>query len=455
MEPNIINSKFNNTSLLSRISNIIKDVLDYLIVFIIAVTTGCGWVYDYNLDLTNADLYTYLQNMLIVCVIVRLVSFDKLNSSKKYIGRAIVAILIIVTYSFYNTVRVENFNKGQLYIFLWMLLWILLHDDKRTIWNKYVNVVVFLAVMSLFFYVFGSILNIIPEYNSAKRIWGEWKPDIIRNFYYFYYESHYVRIGSTILWRNVGCFAEGPMFNFALCSAFGAEMFIVHNERTGNRKIDSHTLKRTVLIVAILSTLSTTGLIFLCVVGAICTIRNADRFRVTRFLKRHLKLFVTIVFALLVVAVLSKLLSSNGRGSLNVRTDHLFASLEAFLRKPIMGCGWDNSKYIYKFMEHKQGLSVGLPSFLAYGGLLLSSIIFIPIMQDICELEAEKKNHSVRSEEKNNNNIVSFLTHQNKVIFELLFLLIFFFTMVNAYPIVWFFIAYITVDDSAEKVNID
>ena len=63
---------------------------------------------------------------------------------------------------------------------------------------------------------------------------------------------------------------------------------------------------------------------------------------------------------------------------------------------------------------------------MAYGGVLLSSVLFIPIIKSI---KKEKKD-------------------SDYIIFELLFLLLFFFTIVNAYPILWFFIAYITVSGS-------
>ena len=211
------------------------------------------------------------------------------------------------------------------------------------------------------------------------------------------------------------------MYNFVLCTALGAELFIVEkNKWTCSHKYELARI--IILIVSIISTFSTTGFIFLTLCGTICFIRNSNRFHLARYLKQHHKLFFVAISLVLFIIIITKFISPNGRGSFNVRMDHLLACVKVFLKSPIYGCGWGNSQPIYNYMLYKQGLSIGLVSFMAFGGILLSSIIFIPIILDLQDLTTLKC-----SKEKT-----------NIVIFELLFLMLFFFTIVNSYPILWF-----------------
>ena len=69
---------------------------------------------------------------------------------------------------------------------------------------------------------------------------------------------YYLRHNCWAIWRNTGIFNEGPMYNMVLCMALTIECFI--------RPIKSK-VKICILIITIISTLTTTGQLFLLLLG--------------------------------------------------------------------------------------------------------------------------------------------------------------------------------------------
>lgn len=407
---------------MKRMINCFFLMYDYIILVYIITMTGGGWINDANLSLTLEDQFMTLLSLLVIYVALHLIVFGRLYLSKDMISRLVIICICIYTFSFFNATNPITFKRRYTLIPIWLLLWILSHEDTKEIWHRFIVVVCIFACASLFFYFFGSILNIIPEYNIADRVWGKWKPDRIRNFYYLYYESHLIRIGDFILWRNVGVFAEAPMHNFILCTALGGELFL--KEKQSKTRV-------IILSITIISTFSTTGFIFLTLALFFYVFSSPDKFPIVKKIIPYLHFILILIFLIMIGFVALKLISPNGRGSLTVRFDHLIACLKAFKDNIFFGCGWRNNTVVMSYMKHVQGLSVGLPSFMAYGGLLLSSSIFIPLFSDF------KK---------------SVVMHEYKeFFFEFLFIVLFFFTIVNSYPILWTYIAYSAVNDINPK----
>lgn len=123
--------------------------------------------------------------------------------------------------------------------------------------------------------------------------------------------------------------------------------------------------------------------------------------------------------------LIQKLETPSGAGSVDVRSDHLIACFKAWLESPINGVGFDNLEAVLSYAQFKQGMSMGIAYLIACGGILLSSLLFVPyIINGVSALK--RKNYE-------------------QLIFETLFLFLYFFTAVTIYPILRFFIAYIII----------
>ena len=170
-------------------------VLDYACVFVVAIATGCAWVYDAELQLSTNDLLSILLKLLVITVVLELALGKKVYCQKKNIKILTFTALAIITYSFVNPYNADGFKLSFMHILPWLVIWFLLHDDKEIIWNILINIILLRSAVSLVFYLFGSVFNLIPELYKVERIWGGWAPQYLRNFYYLYYESQMVTIG--------------------------------------------------------------------------------------------------------------------------------------------------------------------------------------------------------------------------------------------------------------------
>ena len=393
-------------------------VFDYIIAFFVTMLTAGAWFFDRNLSISLFENILVLELLLALYLFLHYVIIHKFYWSKHSMIR--VAFVLGMMLLYYSGCRLSRdfFLNRYFVLVVLFYLWFISHSDPKCVWKRITNIVFVLACCALVLYVLGSLLNVIPEWDSAERVWGGWKPDIIRNFYYLYYESHQITVGDHIIMRNGGAFAECPMYNFVLCVAIGTELFL-------SKKVSK--IKIIILILSVLTTFSTTGLIFIIMAFVAYILIHFDEYPKLAKYKSKIKYFVLIAFLLFVAVILLKTISPDGKGSMDVRTDHLMSCLKTVLEYPLFGCGWGNGTQILKNAYFVQGLSVGLLSFMAYGGMILTSVIVVPFVINVKKSFISKK--------------------YNKVVFEALFIVLFFFTIVNPYPILWLFIVFMTIDE--------
>lgn len=412
----------------------------YCLAMIFFASTGGAWTSDELLALTQDQLKWWLLSIVIIACLLLLLfnSFQKIVFQSNVKNKLLVSFLCILTYfcGFYGDIK-EYFVYFILTI-LWLELFLILTNDLHIIWNAFVNITVFFAFLSLVFYLLGTCFNFIPETGTTSLAWGVWDTSSIKTYFNLYYQSQFVNInGDTIIPRNCGIFSEAPMYNFVLCVALSVELFISKH---------IHYWKVILLIITILSTFSTTGYLFIIIAGLLYF---SNIIFTMKGMTVHKIAFIVLLLLGLVIIVsimLQKITSISGIGSVNVRSDHLFACLKAWKDSPIIGVGFQNQEAILAYAERKQGLSVGLTYFLAMGGMVLTSVILVPYF--INGIEAAKKKMF------------------DEFIFESLFLFLYFFTAITTYAILRLFIAYIIVvnlsqlttstkvDSLREKLNV-
>lgn len=298
-----------------------------------------------------------------------------------------------------------------LLVFLFMLY--VERGEMYRLLEKYVNVVTIMAVLSLFFWLFGSQLNIIRPTNYIYASWGG-------NYNYPMWFGVYTQrqsgtfLGFTLV-RNQSIFCEGPMYNFILIVALAYELFlrnhvgdksgvsrrnmlgngmvergfnVVSNSSTITKRQKHHkrvvTFRLVLLIVTILSTVTTTGMILLITAFFLRFMLTKSGDNILRIIKPLLVGAVGIVGLYLAIQIF---LQKSTSGSWKARFDDLRAGFLAFLSSPLSGTGFATYTGIDMFRSswrtaggEKAGFSNSLMQILGQGGVLLGLIYLIPII---------------------------------------------------------------------------
>lgn len=253
------------------------------------------------------------------------------------------------------------------------LMWVYLSLRKSvsvsaylSVFLKYSNIMIVLSVISLIMWILCSILQVIPMTSMFPY---EWHPtqEFIPTYYGIYFETQTV----GAIWRNTGIFNEGPMYNMVLCMALTIECFI--------RPIKSK-VKICILIITIISTLTTTGQLFLLLLGGYFLYkRMSNKLRMFFLI---IMPFCLYVFLLIVYTVMNNKIETGGEGSVNARNWDIQQCIEIGLEHPIMGIGMITEK-----KPHVLGREVGFSNsfFVVFmrGGiyvsvLYLGALLFIP-----------------------------------------------------------------------------
>ncbi|SMC40551.1 hypothetical protein SAMN06296952_1051 [Oscillospiraceae bacterium] len=386
-------------SILTRSSGGIMSFLDYLIVFLIIISRACAWTCDTNLSLTADDIILWLDKFLIVYYIVAFAFRKTLHIEFKQLLRYSVLLLGFLVFSFLNPYAKDGFTSLYVINFSFIFLWIIWRDNPNEVWKKYTDATLLIACITFVFYFIGSVIHVIPEYNTSERTWGVWKPDVIKNFYYLYYESQYITVKGHIIWRNCSIFAEAPKYNFVLCTALSSELFLSKKPQLWRVAI---------LIFMIITTLCAMGMILVVIALFLYAIlKYKDTSLGKRFLP-YVKKTCVICGICVVVFMVAKYL--NDSSSYSIRFDHIKACLKTFGDNKLLGAGWLNEGAVLQYASYKQGIAIGIPLVLAFGGIVLTSLILLPFLRVFTEGFSKRK--------------------YNFMFFVLLFLLHFFLTII-------------------------
>lgn len=275
-----------------------------------------------------------------------------------------LAVYLIATR--YNPIRY------LLYYFTPLLLLTLYFGGRRDggvgLLHKLSDVMTVLTALSLFFYLFGTVLHWIPKTDLAAFYWGGgWRT--CPSYFHLYYEAQQITFLGWDLPRNCGVFPEAPGFAVFLVAAAAAETLLRDRPR----------LWRCVLFAA--ATVTTVSVKAFLLMAAVFTLRYV--LWPPAWLSRRLRLWLFPILGVgmaLGSAVLlwDKLTSVSGV----MRLDDVAACLRAFATAPLFGTGYWNDASVIPFFSYpdryNNGLSMGAAVILAQGGLYLSTLYWWP-----------------------------------------------------------------------------
>lgn len=353
----------------SGIDKKFNSILGYIYVILCLFCTAVM----YNLILP------YHLNSSITRVILAFVCLIGVLSSKRISIKTIVFVLFYSIYLFiYIVLTRYNVNEYILSFFVPFIsisvycIETVREGKERYIINAFINVMTVISVVSLFFWVFGTILDIIPPTMILPYMRGHNLLET-RTYYFVFFMNKVQKIGlfglDTI--RNVGIFAEAPSFASPLLYAIGAEL--LYNRNNMNR------VKLGILTAAIISTLSSkgfVGLILVMIIRYLFFYKAENKYQ--SIIKILISFFVLVCGIYLInIIIVEKSDSATGID----RIQDLQAALRAFSTSPILGVGFNNFDVVHGFGSSSlKGMSMGITTLMAYGGIYLLIPYLIPFL---------------------------------------------------------------------------
>lgn len=336
---------------------------------------------------------------------------SKGNVQNAAVKRTVTLVIVILFYLLVFSL-VNPYNRNGLMSFAFMAVMIIAfyftcYNKKNipTVLWKYENIIIIIALVSIFFWLFGSMLGIISHTGAIKSNWtGSETLKTMYHYYGIYFQNLSQGMGifeflNTV--RNIAIFTEAPMASFHFCMALLIELFL----KSENKKMNV-----IILTVVIMTTFSTTGYI-IAIVAFLCkySISGGNRsiMEVIKVLTIPAILIVggVIIFNLFT----SKLKSSSG----SIRIDDFIAGYKTWILHPFLGSGYGNNDalkiHMSSFRSNNRGFSNSLMQILAQGG------IYFIFPYSLCLLKG--MNYIIQTK------------NWNKAVFCMLFLSMFIFTL--------------------------
>lgn len=359
--------KIKTTFVLSEFRYIFQYIL------IIALLLDANSIYFY-LKSRPTKWYYILLMLFFVGILTQYILEPFINARKA--KKATIATGIFLWYTSIYLV-LQNYMRYEFFkmmIIVTVLIFYMLtkeeSDSVPKIILQYKNFIFVIACISLFFWIFGSMLGIISPSGIVHSIWTmheEYKE--VNNYYFLYFESQKISdfpLISGSFCRNTAIFTEAPMASLHFSLAFLIELLI-------ERKADK--IKKIILLIAILSTMSTTGYCVLIILALLKFIFHKTDNQYIIILK---KIILPAIMFIGVIILFYFIQEKLGTGSGALRIDDYIVCLKTWLQRPILGYGIKNNTAIVANMDFwrntAQGLSNSPGQILAHGGIYIFSL---------------------------------------------------------------------------------
>ena len=344
-------------------ASLLLAVLEYCWVLIVVLNGNS--VYH-----ANAEKNYYLLELCVLMTIVLLVAeygFGPLRIKVRNLLICVGLVLYFLLYFvvMYNKMAASNF----LYLFVIGLpcLFLLFAELYRKgcllkLFYRIGDIVCVLALISLFFWIFGTMLGIVSPNMTTRINWGNF--DRIRGYWGLHFEIQRETTFASLIYRNSGIFAEAPMMNLWCDIALGIELLL---------KPRIHKAKIVILLATIVTTFSTTGFIFIALCFGMRYINTIRKYKVIG--KALLILAAVIAVPMVGYWIYSLLVLKSETVSFLMRMSDYLGGLKMWLDYPIFGGGYGNLSVMLKYIYSPNGVvgfSNSVTALPAMGGIWMT-----------------------------------------------------------------------------------
>lgn len=232
------------------------------------------------------------------------------------------------------------------------------------------DVVVVLAVISLYYWVFGVMLQMFQPNMYITINWGSFSyaPGFDGLHFALQLDSTFFVDQGVI--RNSGIFTEAPMFNLWLDLALAGELFLRNKPSK---------LRVGILTITILTTLSFTGILFVVMCLVVYVVWNLHR--MDRIVRGLFLGGLIVILPLIVGLAVHMLTIKSDTQSYTMRLSDYEAGFKLWLEYPVFGSGYGDLESLYPYIYSPDGVlgfSNTLTGVLGTGGLWISILFAIP-----------------------------------------------------------------------------
>lgn len=248
-----------------------KSVLSYILLLLCLLNCNSIYSTSRTIDYRFPELTAVVLAILVVTCYTKL----KTNVIKRWVSCVIIyeaAIVLFLINSVSSEKYISFLVRFAVFIPLFALC-VMTEERNSDPWYyliKYRNLVCLYAFISIIMWLLVCQLNILPQTGVCQSSWG-----IDYNYptYFGIFTYRQTQMFLGIKWiRNQGLFAEAPMYNLILLIAVAIELFInpLFEKADKSHILGGANLKRIIiLVVADITTFTTTGMILLIAMGAL------------------------------------------------------------------------------------------------------------------------------------------------------------------------------------------
>lgn len=357
-------------------------LLEYLVAFFLIITmntvyTSVGSKLHLNL------LGTMLFVLLLFCSLY--IMAKKNMDIRKTFATIIVYFLFVLGYLFFNSVTRQNFHQFFPYFIIcfpsFLIYFSLKQKQKHPfdILFYFSNIVFYLALLSLLFWMLFVNMHI----GSSSQLYLPWAHQSISNYHWIQFSYQNITLLGKDFVRNTGIFTEGPMFTYVLLVAFLTELFFRANRRR---------LHLIVLLVTMVTTFSTTGIVLTLLAFFFSYFLNKSHFRLGQLIRIFSIPIIILGVGLALYFILVNKATTN---SYSVRANDILAGFIAWKDHPIIGNGYRNIGALSQYFDAWRiqaggaalGYSSGLLNVLSDGGVYLTLFYLYPFIHCLLKLK--------------------------------------------------------------------
>ncbi|MBU6049964.1 beta-carotene 15,15'-monooxygenase [Lactobacillus delbrueckii subsp. bulgaricus] len=340
-------------------------VMAYIIVILSIMSTTVMWNY---LKGAFIPIGTYRYLLLAISILLVLVTNSYNFKDLSFITLIICYLLVFIFFSQINPFKYFSNLCMPLTASLLIVFVYYQHGKGNLLLASYANIVLIVAGVSLFFYFFGSILGLRIGAIDTNYYWAD-TPHFTTSYCYLYFHQplqDQIYLGHHVI-RNTGIFTEAPGYTLFLLDGLIIELFVKKSKtfwRIG------------LILVTLLTTLSATAILL----GALAVLLSFLQYLQAQG-KLNLKIVIPVFLLLLVLGVIVIRIRKSGGSSYSVRVDDLRIGLTLWSQNPVFGVGFGNEGALIKmfaFHRANNGLSMGLTTLMATGGLYLALYFLVP-----------------------------------------------------------------------------
>ena len=348
------------------------NFLEYLLAFCIVIE--CESMFTCSIDYATSIKILTLSLLLFSVGFLTIINIRWIKVEKSKWELFLIFIMFSVIFVIINF---NNVTKSVLFLLVLFIFGLYrtsidsINHNSLELMKKIINVVFVLAIISIVFWILGSVLKVL-ETNVEIIVTRNKIIQNIKGYYHLYYESQMENTFGFNFYRNCGIFYEAPKYSLLLSIALMMEVFLV------KRKV---TFKAIMLIVTIISTFSLTGIVLVVFVVLSNFMISKSNLKIFSYIK-WVSIFSLILITLIIIGNLLNVKSTTN--SYSDRLDDYIAGYKAWIVNPIFGNGYLNMDIIRENMSEFRARNIGFSNsifrVLAQGGILLFSMYAFPVI---------------------------------------------------------------------------